>query len=122
LHVVDEGWNPWKMTAIGFGLAVGMAVVVAVVVTSWTPLEPALMGAPARSSAPPQGAIDACNQQAAAQTSQASNATKIVENGAIRAIPGPGGGALYGVDEHRKGDEPYRTAYASCMRSRGYTG
>jgi hypothetical protein len=122
LQVVDEGWNPWKMTAIAFGLAVGIAVVVAVVVTSWTPLEPVPMaGPPARSSVPPQDAIDACNQQAA-QTSQTSKTTEAVQDRAIGAITGAGDGALYGINESRKNDEPYLTAYASCMRTRGYTG
>lgn len=41
---------------------------------------------------------------------------------AIGGILGVGGGALYGVNENRKNDEQYRTVYASCMRSRGYTG
>ena len=39
----------------------------------------------------------------------------------IGGLLGVGGGALYGVNENRKGDERYRAAYAGCMRSRGYT-
>ena len=39
----------------------------------------------------------------------------------ITVLVGAGGGALYGVNENRKTDERYRAAYASCLRSRGYT-
>ena len=103
-----------------------------------------------QASVPSQVAIDACNQQAAAQTRQTSKTIELVKDGAIGAavgavvgaaggaivgggsgagkgaaiggILGAGGGALYGVNENRKNDEQYRTVYASCIRSRGYTG
>ncbi|HEV8640398.1 MAG TPA: hypothetical protein VGV13_04810 [Methylomirabilota bacterium] len=39
---------------------------------------------------------------------------------AIGGILGAGGGTLYGIDENRKQNEQYRTAYASCLRTRGY--
>jgi len=41
---------------------------------------------------------------------------------AIGGILGTGGGALYGLNESKKNDARYREAYASCLRSRGYTG
>ena len=41
---------------------------------------------------------------------------------AIGGLVGAGGGTLYGLNENKKNDERYRTAYSSCMRSRGYTG
>ena len=97
---------------------------------------------------PSQAVIDACNQQAA-QAVPKSKTTELVKDGAIGAVVGAavgaaggaivdggsgagkgaviggvlgaGGGALYGVNENRKTDERYRVAYASCMRSRGYT-
>ena len=96
---------------------------------------------------PSQAVIDACNQQAA-QAAPHSKTTELVKDGAIGAVVGAavgaaggaivdggsgagkgaviggvlgaGGGALYGVNENRKTDERYRTAYASCLRSRGY--
>jgi len=40
---------------------------------------------------------------------------------AIGGVVGAGGGTLYGLNENRKQDQQYRAAYASCMRSRGYT-
>ena len=40
----------------------------------------------------------------------------------IGGVLGAGGGALYGVNENHKNSQRYRDAYASCMRSRGYTG
>jgi len=109
---------------------------------------PATTSQPA--TVPSQAAIDACNQQAAAQSSQKSKTREIVTDGAIGAVAGAvvgavggaiagggsgagkgaaiggilgtGGGALYGLNESRKNDVRYREAYASCIRSRGYTG
>jgi hypothetical protein len=40
---------------------------------------------------------------------------------AIGGLVGAGAGTLYGLNENKKSDERYRTAYASCMRSRGYS-
>jgi len=101
------------------------------------------------STMPSQAAIDACNQQAAAQSSGTSKTIEVVKDGAIGAaigavvgaaggaivdggsgagkgaaiggLLGAGGGALYGVNENRKNDQRYRDAYAGCLRSRGYT-
>jgi hypothetical protein len=97
---------------------------------------------------PSQTTVDACNQQAA-QSAPQNKTTELVKDGAIGAVVGAavgaaggaiadggsgagkgaviggvlgaGGGALYGVNENRKADERYRAAYASCLRSRGYT-
>jgi hypothetical protein len=97
---------------------------------------------------PSQAAIDACNQQAAAQASGTSKTVEVVKDGAIGAVVGAvvgaaggaivdggsgagkgaaiggligaGGGALYGVNANHKNDERYKSAYAGCMRSRGY--
>ncbi len=41
---------------------------------------------------------------------------------AIGGLVGAGGGALYGVNENRKHDAHYRSAYAACLRARGYKG
>ena len=79
------------MTTIAIGLAVGVAVVIGVGVANWSPLEPARRD----SSRTAQVASDACNHQAAAQTSQTGKTIEIVK------------------------DERYLTVYASCMRSRG---
>lgn len=40
---------------------------------------------------------------------------------AIGGVAGAGAGTLYGIYQNRQNDEKYRTAYAGCMRSRGYT-
>ncbi|MBI2204466.1 MAG: hypothetical protein HYU41_11515 [Candidatus Rokubacteria bacterium] len=40
---------------------------------------------------------------------------------AIGGIAGGGAGTLYGIYANRKNDEAYRTAYASCMKNRGFT-
>jgi len=106
--------------------------------------------APTTAGVPTQSAIDACNQSAAAQAGQRENTKDTVIAGAIGAVAGAavgaaggavvaggsgagkgavigglvgaGGGTLYGLNENKKHDESYRTAYAACMRSRGYTG
>jgi Glycine zipper len=168
----ERAWNPWKMTAIGMGLTVAVAVVTGVVVASWPESEPArktdtaavarksearapaivaaarTVAAPTQAAVPSQVAIDACNQQAASQTSKTGKTVEIVKDGAIGAaigaavgaaggaiadggsgagkgaviggLVGAGGGALYGVNENRKNDARYRDAYAGCMRSRGF--
>jgi hypothetical protein len=165
--MTSTGWNPWKMTAIGLALAVGVALITGVVVANWSGHEgtpkvatpaattqtrvaqvapPAVVAPPI--ALPSQAAIDACNQQAAQSVPQ-NKTTELVKDGAIGAVVGvavgaaggaivdggsgagkgaviggvlgAGGGALYGLNENRKTDERYRAAYASCMRSRGYT-
>jgi uncharacterized membrane protein len=170
--VAEQGWNPWKMTAIGLGLVVITAVVTGVVVANWSgrdvertgdtpsaatrpastykvsPSTSAPVAATKPATLPSQVAIDDCNRQAAAQSSQRSKTKEIVIDGAIGAVTGAvvgaaggaivgggsgagkgaaiggilgaGGGALYGINENRKNDTQYRDAYASCMRSRGH--
>lgn len=170
--MTTTAWNPWKMTAIGLGLSVAVALITGVVVANWSGREvtrtaeipaattqthvaqvpPAAQAPPAAvhtaPALPSQAAIDSCNQQAA-QAVPHSKTTELVKDGAIGAavgaavgaaggaiagggsgagkgaiiggLLGVGGGALYGVNENRKGDASYRAAYAGCMRSRGYT-
>ena len=111
------------------------------VASSETPPAPAV---------PTQTAINACNQYAANQAGQRNKTVDTIKDGAIGAVAGAalgaaggaiagggsgagkgaaigglvgaGGGTLYGLNENQKHDEHYRNAYASCMRSRGYTG
>jgi hypothetical protein len=106
--------------------------------------------APTAAGVPPQSAINTCNQSAAAQAGQREKTKDTVIAGAIGAVAGAavgaaggavidggsgagkgavigglvgaGGGTLYGLNENRKHDERYRTTYAACMHSRGYTG
>jgi len=101
------------------------------------------------SSVPTHAAVDACNRHAAAQAPQRDKTLEVVKDAAIGAVVGAavgaaggaiadggkgagkgaaiggvvgaGGGTLYGLNENRKQDQQYRAAYASCMRSRGYT-
>jgi len=105
---------------------------------------------PAAPAVPTQTAINACNQQAATQAGHRDKTVDTIKDGAIGAVAGAalgaaggaiagggsgagkgaaigglvgaGGGTLYGLNENQKHDEHYRNAYASCMRSRGYTG
>ena len=39
---------------------------------------------------------------------------------AIGGVTGVAGGTLYGLNENKSHDAQYQTAYASCMRSKGY--
>jgi len=99
---------------------------------------------------PTQSAIAACNQAAATQSGHRDKTVDTVKDAGIGAIAGAavgaaggaiagggkgagtgaaigglvgaGGGTLYGLNENQKHDQRYRDAYASCMRSRGYTG
>jgi hypothetical protein len=108
---------------------------------------PAQSTAPA---VPTQAAIEACNHYAATESGQRDKTVDTVKDAGIGAVAGAvlgaaggaiagggkgagkgaaiggivgaGGGTLYGLNENRKHDESYRGAYASCMRSRGYTG
>jgi len=108
---------------------------------------PAAAPAPA---VPTQSAIAACNQAAATQSGHRDKTVDTVKDAGIGAIAGAavgaaggaiagggkgagtgaaigglvgaGGGTLYGLNENQKHDQRYRDAYASCMRSRGYTG
>jgi hypothetical protein len=105
---------------------------------------------PRAPAVPTQTAINACNQYAATQAGQRNKTVDTIKDGAIGAVAGAalgaaggaiagggsgagkgaaigglvgaGGGTLYGLNENQKHDEHYRNAYASCMRSRGYTG
>jgi hypothetical protein len=100
-------------------------------------------------AAPTQAAIAACNQWAAQQAGSRDKTVDTVKDAGIGALVGAavgaaggaiadggkgagkgaaiggvlgaGGGTLYGLNENKKHDENYRAAYASCMRSRGYT-
>lgn len=118
------------------------------VVTS-QPVAPAVTPQPV-SPVPPQAVIDGCHQYAAAQVGQRDKTAEVVKDAAIGAvlgaavgaaggaiadggkgagkgaaiggIVGAGGGSLYGLNDNPKHDQQYRDAYASCMRSRGYTG
>jgi len=112
-------------------------------------LAPAAQAPPAPAM-PSKVAIDACNRYAASRPTQKDKTLEVVKDGAIGAaigaavgaaggaiasggqgagkgaaiggLVGAGGGVLYGLNENKKNDERYRQAYASCMRSRGYTG
>jgi hypothetical protein len=105
--------------------------------------------APRAPAVPTQTAINACNHYAATQAGQRNKTVDTIKDGAIGAVAGAalgaaggaiagggsgagkgaaigglvgaGGGTLYGLNENQKHDEHYRNAYASCMRSRGYT-
>ena len=98
---------------------------------------------------PSQSAIDACNKYATNEAGSKDKTMEVVKDGAIGAvvgaavgaaggaiagggkgagkgaaiggIVGAGGGTLYGLNENKKNDERYRSAYASCMRARGFT-
>jgi hypothetical protein len=110
---------------------------------------PAAQAKPAP-AVPSKVAINACNRYAASRPTTKDKTVEVVKDGliggaigaavgaaggaiadggkgagtgaAIGGVVGITGGALYGLNENKKNDERYRQAYASCMRSRGYTG
>jgi hypothetical protein len=99
---------------------------------------------------PTQAAIEACNQYAAKEAGSRDKTVDTLKDAGIGALVGAavgaaggaiadggkgagkgaaiggvlgaGGGTLYGLNENKKHDEQYRTAYGGCMRSRGYAG
>jgi hypothetical protein len=136
-------WNPWKVTALAMALVMATALVAGLVVANWPgpsqqaaqPISPAsarlnqppkpasvkpsatpAAAAPAAPSAPAvptQEIVDACNRYASAQVGETDKAKEVVKGAA---------GTLYGLNENKTNDEKYRTAYASCMHAKGYTG
>ena len=127
------GGDPWKLTAIGMSAVVVTALITGLVVAGWTGTEgdrvaadpPAVRRSessakPARvvstaPATPSKSAIEACNRYAASETDGHRNTP-----GKMVQVVTAGGGTLYGLNENRKWDDRYRSAYSSCMRSRGY--
>jgi len=111
---------------------------------------PQVAQVPAVPAVPTQETVAACNRYAAAQVGEQDKTKEVVKDAAIGAVVGAavgaaggavadggkgagkgaaiggilgaGGSTLYGLNENKKNDEKYRAAYASCMRSRGYSG
>jgi len=109
------------------------------------PAPPAV--APAVPPRPSQSVIEECNRVAAQRTTKDKTA-EVVKDSAVAGLVGAavgaaggaiadggsgagkgagiggavglGAGALYGLNENRKTDERARSAYAACMRARGY--
>jgi hypothetical protein len=118
--MTDNGWNPWKMTAIGMGLVVATAVITGVVVAYWPAAPPAAsrtattatahvaaapVGTPQRSvpapvahpqpaALPSQSTITACNEYAATTRDKT---IEVVKDGAIGAVVGAVVGAASGA-------------------------
>ena len=130
----DDDGNPWKLTTIWIVLVMATALVTGLVVANWSEstsrtaiwslgsgsswTRPAAPVTTATTSAttPSQKVVEACNRQAA---EQAQRATAMgVSNDAAEIGRGP----LYGLDVRKKNDERYRSAYAACLRARGYSG
>ncbi|HKB23800.1 MAG TPA: hypothetical protein VKG64_02000 [Methylomirabilota bacterium] len=142
----QESLHPWKLTVIVMGLVVGTSLVTGFVVVNWTDPDPVHIaarpraaGAPTalvaeRLALPTREVVAACNRYAAAQVSERGKTEGVARDAADGAAVGAGkgaaigggvgagGGALYGVNENKRRDERYRDAYATCMRSLGYTG
>jgi hypothetical protein len=132
--MVDRG-DLWKMTAIGVLVAAATAVVTGLVVANRAGVNREVKAPPAQvappapaaspASTPPRSVTEACNRQAAARLGdQRDRKGKIIEAGkdaGIGALGGAAIGTLYGIWDNEKHDERFRTAYSSCMKSRGYS-
>lgn len=90
---------------------------------------------------PSRSTVEACNRQASEQVGPQDTTTVVVKEAAIGAVlgaavgaaggagktaaigtlGGAGSGTLFGLDAGRQHDQNYRSAYARCMRSRGYS-
>ena len=131
--MTQNGWNPWKITAIGMAVVVVTALMTGLVVANWTggerdsaagdrsaPRVANEFAKPARVSSavagtPSKNTIEACNRYAASE----AGAKRDSKDRTVELVKD--GGSLYGLNENRKLDEKYRAAYSSCMRARGYS-
>jgi hypothetical protein len=119
--MTQNGWNPWKITAIGMAVVVVTALVTGLVVANWTGTErdrasadkPAMTMAekpakPARvasattvSASPSKSSIEACNRYAASEAGGAKDTKgktiEVVKDGAIGAALGAAVGAAGGA-------------------------
>jgi len=120
--MTQNGWNPWKITAIGMSVVVVTALVTGLVVANWTGNErdrataekhdvkvaesssrPArVANATAVPATPSKSAIEACNRYAASEAGGAARDTKdktveVVKDGAIGAALGAAVGAAGGA-------------------------
>jgi hypothetical protein len=116
--MTQNGWNPWKITAIGMAVVVVTALVTGLVVANWTGTErdraaadkPAMKVAeasrPARVASavpatPSKSAIEACNRYAAAEAGAKKDTqgktVEVVKDGAIGAALGAAVGAAGGA-------------------------
>lgn len=117
--MTQNGWNPWKLTAIGMAVVVVTALVTGLVVANWTGSErdravaekPAVKVAqqstkPARVASavpatPSKSAIEACNRYAASEAGGRKDTkdktVEVVKDGAIGAALGAAVGAAGGA-------------------------
>jgi len=111
---MSNSWSPWDLTPSGMGVVIAAALIIAMIIAQWSkhrsdgsaapamPRDPAPV-ASARSGAPTPAAIAECNRYAANRI-------------------GVKGKSVDDLDETKKSDERFRRAYATCVRSLGYTG
>jgi hypothetical protein len=117
--MTQNGWNPWKITAIGMAVVVVTALVTGLVVANWTGGERDRAAAerpstkvaeqsakPARVSSavaatPSKNAIEACNRYAASEAGAKKDTkdktVEVVKDGAIGAALGAAVGAAGGA-------------------------
>jgi hypothetical protein len=115
--MTQNGWNPWKITAIGMSVVVVTALVTGLVVANWTGAERAPADRPAVKMAeqsarparvasavpatPSKSAIEACNRYAASESASKKETkdktVEVVKDGAIGAALGAAVGAAGGA-------------------------
>ena len=115
----QNGWNPWKITAIGMAVVVVTALVTGLVVANWTggerdraaadrpssrvaeqPAKPARVSS-AVATTPSKNTIEACNRYAASEAGvkrdTKDKTVEVVKDGAIGAAVGAAVGAAGGA-------------------------
>jgi hypothetical protein len=111
--MTEQGWNPWKLTAIGMAVVVVTAVVTGLVVANWTggerdravadkpvaaaPMAPKPARVASATAAPSHSAIEACNRYAASEAGKKDKTTEVVKDAAIGAVLGAAVGAAGGA-------------------------
>jgi len=125
---MNDSWNPWDLTPTRMGLVIAVALVVAIIVAQWSKhktvddLEGARVDAPAVGSATPAMPTEAAPAGSVRSVMPPATLMATCDRYAANRIGHPSKRALEDLEEMKKHDERYRRAYASCLRSHGYTG
>jgi len=125
---MNDPWNPWDLTPTRMGVVIAVALLVAMIVAQWAKHQPlddvelAPADTSAVGSATPAMPTDAAPVGSVRSVMPPATLMATCDRYVANRIGHPSKRALEDLDEMKKHDERYRRAYASCLRSHGYTG
>jgi len=147
---MTRGWNAWSIAALGLVFVMATALIAGLVIANWSgsSLEPEprkltptaasrswqstrtvsvkpaaapnTRRVPVAVAIPTTEAVQDCNRRASDEAGDQDRTEEVANNVVSAGAAAEGGGTLYGLDKSRRNDAKYRTAYANCMRARGY--